>query len=60
MCNIDTNNVVFVERVDEIICDFDTRFNSLKFDVERNSEFEVAVFDNDVRDVLLLNNVVFL
>ena len=42
MCDIDTSNIVFVERVDEIICDVDTRFNSLKFDVEQNSEFEKA------------------
>lgn len=59
MCNIDTSSVVFVERVDEIICDVNRRFNSLKFDVELNGEFKFVVCNNGVKDVLLLNNVCF-
>lgn len=59
MCNIDTSNVVFVERVDEIVCDVNTRFNSLKFDVKLNGEFKIAVYDCSVKVGLLIRYAYF-
>lgn len=59
MCNIDTSNVVFVERVDEIICGVNIQFNSLKFDVEQNSAYEVAVYDCSVKVGLLIRYAYF-
>lgn len=58
MYNIDMGKAFFVERAEVFVFDVNIRFNSLKFDVEQNGEFyNLVVFDDGVRDVLLLNNV---
>jgi len=55
MCCIDTNDVVFVERVDEVICGVNTRLISITFCVELGCGFWKTTADICCdRDILLL------